>query len=77
VSQRITITVSEEVARWARKKAAEEHTSVSKLVARMLETRMRMNDEYRRAFEEWKVIGAIQGIDASGRLSRDAAHARR
>jgi len=29
-----TITVSEEAARWARKKAAEETTSVSKLVGR-------------------------------------------
>jgi hypothetical protein len=46
VLKRITITVSEEAARWARKKAAEENTSVSKLVGRMLEDQMRRTDEY-------------------------------
>src|SRR5271165_6009072 len=41
VLKNITITVSEEAARWARRKAAEENTSVSKLVGRMLEEQMR------------------------------------
>ncbi len=45
----MTITVSEEVARWARKKAAEENTPVSKLVGGMLENQMRASDEYWRA----------------------------
>jgi hypothetical protein len=73
----ITITVSEEAARWARKKAAEENTSVSKLVGRMLEKQMRMTDEYWRAFDRWKKIGGMKGIDAAGRLSREEAHERR
>ena len=42
----MTITVREEVALWARKKAAEENTSVSRLVGRMLEGQMRLTDEY-------------------------------
>ena len=46
VLKRITITVSEEAARWARREAAEENTSVSKLVGRMLEDQMRRTDEY-------------------------------
>lgn len=73
----ITITVSEEAARWARKKAAEENTSVSQLVGRMLEEQMRRTDEYGRAYRRWKRIRSIPGIDAANRLSREEAHARR
>ncbi|MEK7403879.1 MAG: hypothetical protein AAB225_02105 [Acidobacteriota bacterium] len=73
----MTITVSEEAARWARKKAAEENTSVSKLVGRMLENQMRRSDEYWRAYERVKEIRSIPGIDAAHRLSREDAHARR
>ena len=54
--KRITITVSEEAARWARRKAAEENTSVSNLVGRMLEDQMRRTDEYWAAYEKWKKI---------------------
>ena len=73
----ITITVSEDAARWARRKAAEENTSVSKLVGRMLENQMRQTDEYWRAYERWKKIGPIRGINAARRLSREEAHERR
>lgn len=72
----ITITVSEEAARWARRKAAEENTSVSRLVGRMLEEQMRMSDEYWRAYRRWKRIPSME-IDARRRLSREQAHARR
>ncbi len=73
----ITITVSEEAARWARKKAADEDTSVSKLVGRMLEDQMRKTDEYWAAFERWKKIKPIPGIDAAHRMTREEAHERR
>ncbi len=72
----MTITVSEEAARWARKKAAEENTSVSKLVGKMLEGQMRMTDEYWRAYRHVKKIRNLR-LDASSRLSREEAHARR
>ena len=39
----VTITLDEEVARWARIKAAEQDTSVSKLVGEMLRDKM-MNE---------------------------------
>ena len=74
--RRITVTVSEAAARWARRKAAEENTSVSKLVGRMLENQMRLTGENWRAFERWKKTGDIKGIDAAGRLSRKQAHER-
>jgi hypothetical protein len=77
VLRNITITVSEEAALWARRKAAEENTSVSRLVGQMLENQMKLTDEYWRAFEEWKKIGPIRGIDAAGRLNREQAHGRR
>lgn len=74
--KRITITVREDLARWARKKAAEENTSVSKLVGQMIERQMRITDDYWKAYDEWKKIGGIPGI-ASGRpLTREEAHER-
>jgi len=76
VLRNITITVSEDAALWARRKAAEENTSVSKLVGRMLEEQMRTSDEYWRAHRQWKKL-PLMDIDAAGRLSRDEAHARR
>jgi hypothetical protein len=77
VLKNMTITVTEQVAHWARKKAAEENTSVSRLVGRMLENEMRLSDDYWRAYKRWRKIGSIRGIDAAGRMSRDQAHARR
>jgi hypothetical protein len=76
VLRNVTITLSEEAARWARKKAAEESTSVSRLVGHMLEDQMRLSDEYWRAYRKWKRIKTLD-LDAAGRLSRDEAHARR
>jgi hypothetical protein len=75
VLKNVTITVSEEAAAWARKKAAEENTSVSKLVGRMLETQMRMGDDYKRAHRRWKKIQNLP-VDAANRLNRDEAHER-
>ncbi len=72
----MTITVNEDAARWARRKAADKNTSVSKLVGRMLEDQMRQTSKYRRAFRRWKKIGTIPGIDAANRLSREEANAR-
>jgi hypothetical protein len=78
VLKNVTITLDSELARWARRKAAEEDTSVSKLIGRLLEREMRASDSYWRAFEEWKKrdrnLGV--GIDASKRFTRDEAHER-
>lgn len=74
----VTITLSAEAAAWARRKAAEENTSVSKLVGRILENQMRLSDEYWRAYEDWKQIQSLaEGLPASSRMSREEAHARR
>jgi hypothetical protein len=52
-----------------KKKFAEENAFVSKLVGRMLESQMRMGDEYRRAHRRWKKIRNLP-VDAANRLSR-------
>ena len=79
MSKRITITLDPELAHWARRKAADENTSVSKLVSRLLEKEMRSSDSYWRAYEEWKRLDRDLGvpIDASKRMTRDEAHERR
>jgi len=73
----MTITVEEEVARWARRKAADENTSVSKLVGQMLRDQMVRSDDYSRAYEAWKSVTSIPGVKAAKRLTREEAHERR
>jgi hypothetical protein len=48
----MTITVDEDVARWARMKAASEDTSVAHLVGELLRLHMREEDEYEAAMKE-------------------------
>lgn len=77
MSKRITIRVTEKLASRARKEAEQDNTSVSKLVARVLEDEMHRRDEYWEAYEMWKKIKPIKGLDASKRLSRDERPRRR
>jgi hypothetical protein len=77
VLKNVTITLSEEALRWARRKAADENTSVSRLVGAMLEEKMRATDEYWRAYERWKKFKGIKGVTASDRLTREEIHERR
>jgi hypothetical protein len=76
VLKNVTITVEEDALRWARKEAAEKNTSVSKLVGKMLEDKMRQTDEYWAAYERMKRIKPIPGL-AANRLSREEANERR
>lgn len=76
VLKNVTITLTEDVAAWARQKAAEENTSVSRWVGRILEAQMRQSDEYWKAYERWKELTPLP-LDAEHRLSRDEAHERR
>ena len=77
VLKNVTITLPEEVANWARIKAAEEKTTVSRLVCRMLENQMRKSDAYMDAYRQWKELRPTMDIDAANRLTREAAHERR
>lgn len=53
MKRNITISVDEEVARWARIKAAEKDTSVSRLLAEQLERQMLQDREYEQAKERF------------------------
>ena len=77
MARNITIRISDEAAHWARRKAADEDTSISRLVGRMLEQQMRLRDEYWQAFERWKKLSPAPGVDVSKRWTRDQAHERR
>jgi hypothetical protein len=77
VPRNITIKLADETALWARRKAAEENTSVSRLVSEMLEREMHLSDAYWRAFEHWKSHRPAGGAGAAQRLSRDEVHERR
>ena len=71
----VTISLDEELAHWARRKAADENTSVSKLIAGLLDREMRASDKYWQAYEQWKKLDIK--LDASKRATREEAHERR
>jgi hypothetical protein len=73
----ITIKLADETALWARRKAAEENTSVSRLLSDLLEREMRLSDAYWRAFEHWKSHRPTGAAGAAQRMSRDEVHERR
>jgi len=49
----VTITLDEEVARWARVQAAERNTSVSRLVGEMLREKMQEEETYHAARQQY------------------------
>jgi hypothetical protein len=49
----VTITLDEDVARWARIRAAERETSVSRLVGEMLREKMIQDQSYEAAMHEY------------------------
>ena len=53
VMKNVTITLDEEVARWARVQAAEHNTSVSRLVGEMLREKMLAEKSYQMAMDQY------------------------
>ena len=71
----ITITLEENLARWARLEAAKQDTSVSRFLARILEERMLHEDNYEHAMR--RALGRKPFLKTDGRyLSREEAHER-
>ena len=54
----VTITLEDEVARWARIKAAEENSSVSQLVGNLLRGFMQQRERFDRARREFTRLGS-------------------
>jgi hypothetical protein len=55
----VTITVEETVARWARIRAAERNTSVSRMVGEMLADAMRRETRYQSAMRRYLARGPV------------------
>ena len=71
----ITLTLEERLARWARLEAARRDTSVSRLLAGILEERMLEQDVYRNAMR--RALARKPFLRTNGRyLSREEAHDR-
>jgi hypothetical protein len=71
----VTITLEENVARWARLEAARQDTSVSQLLAHILKERMRESDDYDRAMRQ--ALARKPFLKTDGKyLSREEVHDR-
>ena len=71
----ITLTLEEEVARWARIEAAKEDVSVSRFLAGILKQRMAAQDDYAKAMR--RALARKPFLKTDGRyLSREEAHGR-
>jgi plasmid stability protein len=53
VMKNVTITLDEKVARWARIRAAEQNTSVSRLVGELLREKMTDEEKYHIAMQQY------------------------
>ena len=72
----VTITLDEDVARWARVWAAEHDTSVSRFVGDLLKTKMASDQRYERAMERY-LNRDPKPIKTKGRYpGRDEIHER-
>lgn len=74
--KRVTITLSEHMALWARRRAAEESISVSKLVGRIIEDQMRLSNEYELGLAEWRRLKPVAGASDCARMTRQETHDR-
>ncbi len=73
----VTVTMEESVAEWARLEAARRNTSVSKLIGEMLGEKMRHDDAYARAMNEWLQHDSSFTSDGSRYPTRDEIYAER
>lgn len=71
----VTVTLEEDVARWARIEAARQDTSVSRLLGALLKERMSAQNSYQRAMR--RALGRKPFLHSDGRyLTREEAHDR-
>jgi len=73
----VTVTMEDSVADWARLEAARRNTSVSRLIGEMLGEKMRHDDAYERAMQDWLQRDVTYQSDGSPYLTRDAIYAER
>jgi len=73
----VTVTMEDSVADWARLEAARRNTSVSRLIGEMLAEKMRNDDAYERAMQDWLQRDVTYRSDGSPYLKRDEIYAER
>lgn len=73
----VTVTMEDGVADWARMEAARRNTSVSRLIGEMLAEKMRHDDAYERAMNEWLQRERRYRSDGSPYPERDEIYAER
>ena len=71
----VTITLEEDVARWARIEAARRDTSISRFLAEILKNQMHEKDEYENAMREALAREPLLPSDGAY-LTREEAHDR-
>ena len=72
----VTVTMEDSVADWARIEAARRNTSVSRLVGEMLAEKMRHDDAYERAMNEWLSRGRTWKSNGRAYPRREDIHDR-
>lgn len=73
----VTVTMEDSVAEWARLEAARRNTSVSRLVGEVLAEKMRRDDAYERAMQEWLAREVSFTSDGSPYPTREEMYAER
>ena len=73
----VTVTMEDSVADWARLEAARRNTSVSRLIGEMLAEKMRHDDAYERAMQDWLQRDITYRSDGTPYPTRDQSHAER
>jgi hypothetical protein len=73
----VTVTMEDTVADWARMEAARRNTSVSRLVGELLAEKMRHDDAYERAMNDWMQRDVQYASDGSGYPKREHLYAER
>ena len=72
----VTVTMEDSVAEWARLEAARRNTSVSRLIGELLAEKMRHDDAYERAMNDWLSRQRSWKSDGKPYPTRDEAHER-
>lgn len=73
----VTVTMEDSVADWARMEAARRNTSVSRLIGEMLAEKMRRDDAYERAMQEWLARDVSYQSDGTPYPKREELYAER
>jgi hypothetical protein len=71
----VTVTMEDTVADWARMEAARRNTSVSRMIGEMLADKMRHDDAYERAMQDW-VSRERTWVSNGSRVAREDLHDR-